>query len=191
MRAPLVEYEWTEVAFTDSTSHYRALHRDLRDVENDKHRPGFAFRNSEVGAAALSVDDFWLRLVCSNGLMVPVGGKRLLYRTHRAIEDEQLAAAMVIALSRLPKRWDSIGSMLLSSKDVEVPHPDEAVEAALDGVVLPKALVSSARELVLIEQDLTRFGVVQAITSVARDNAGEPEIRFAMERAAGDYLAAA
>lgn len=132
LRGPLEEYEFTEVLFTDSTSHFRALHRDFRDVEDDRHRPGFMLRNSEVGSAALSLDDFWMRLVCSNGLMIPVDGKRLLYRTHRAIEDEQLAAAMVIALSRLPKRWDAVGRMLLASKHEDVPHPDDAVAAALD-----------------------------------------------------------
>ena len=191
MRGPLEEYEFTQVAFTDSTSHYRALHRDFRDVEDDRHRPGFALRNSEVGSAALSLDDFWLRLVCLNGLMVPVDGKRLLYRTHRAIEDEQLAAAMVIAISRLPKRWNVVTNMLVGAKHEDVPHPDDAVLSALDGVVLPKALVDGARETVLRDGDLTRFGVVQAITAVARDKATDPDLRFAMERAAGEYLAAA
>jgi hypothetical protein len=191
MKGPLDEYEFTQVAFTDSTSHYRALHRDFRDVEDDRHRPGFALRNSEVGSAALSLDDFWLRLVCLNGLMLPVDGKRLLYRTHRAIEDEQLAAAMVIAISRLPKRWDVVANMLVGAKHEAVPHPDDAVLAALDGVVLPKALVDGARETVLRDGDPTRFGVVQAITAVARERTTDPDQRFSMERAAGDYLAAA
>ena len=191
MRGPLEEYDFTEVAFTDSTSHYRALHKSVRDVEDDRHRSGFALRNSEVGSAALSLDDFWLRLVCSNGLMVPVDGKRLLYRTHRAIEDEQLAAAMVIAIARLPKRWDVVTNMLVGAKHASVPHPDDAVLAALDGVTLPKALIDSARETVLYEKDSTRFGVVQAITAVARQKTTDPDLRFAMERAAGEYLAAA
>ncbi len=191
MRGPLEEYDFTEVAFTDSTSHYRALHKHPRDIEDDRHRAGFALRNSEVGSAALSLDDFWMRLVCLNGLMVPVDGKRLLYRTHRAIEDEQLAAAMVIAISRLPKRWDAVTNMLVGAKHASVPHPDDAVLAALDGVVLPKALIDSAREAALHEGDATRLGVVQAITAIAGGKATDPDQRFAMERAAGEYLAAA
>lgn len=191
LKGPLEEYEFPEVIFTDCTSHYRAVHRDLRDIEDDKHRPGFMLRNSEVGSAALSLDDFWMRLVCSNGLMVPVGGKRLLYRTHRAIEDEQLAAGMVIALTRLPKRWDAVGRMLLSAKHEAVPHPDDAVAAALDGVVLPKLFLGTAQTLVLHDRDFTRFGVVQAITAVVHQVVPDADLRFAMERAAGDYLAAA
>ena len=66
-----------------------------------------------------------------------------------------------------------------------------AVLAALDGVTLPKALIDSARETVLYEKDSTRFGVVQAITAVARQKTTDPDLRFAMERAAGEYLAAA
>ena len=66
-----------------------------------------------------------------------------------------------------------------------------AVLAALDGVVLPKALIDSAREAALHEGDATRLGVVQAITAIAGGKATDPDQRFAMERAAGEYLAAA
>ena len=186
-------YRFTSVALTDSTTHYTAAHVEGFDLDGrgDVLHPGWHLRNSEVGAAALSLDDHWLRLVCANGLMVRVGGKRSLYRTHRAIEDDQLAAALVIAVGRLPERWHLSFEWMRSAKAIAVPHPDDAVEAILgDSVEVPKALVEEAQRVALRGDDRTRFGVVQAITYAAHSMNKNPDVRFAMERLAGDYLAA-
>ncbi len=193
MKGLLDEYRFTTVTMTDSTTHYTAVHVEGFDLDGqgDLLHPGFHLRNSEVGASALSLDDHWLRLVCTNGLMVRVGGKRSLYRTHRAIEDDQLAAALVIAISRLPERWQLSFTWMQSAKRITVPHPDDAVGAILgDSAEVPKALVEEAQRLVLRDGDLTRYGVVQAITYVAHATNKDPDVRFAMERLAGDYLAA-
>lgn len=191
MKGLLDEYRFTSVRFTETTTHYTAVHMEPFDIDGDRLHPGFHLRNSEVGASALSLDDHWLRLVCSNGLMVRVGGKRSLYRTHRAIEDDQLAAALVIAIGRLPERWATSFEWMRAAKHTPVPHPDDAVEAILgDSAEVPKALLEEAQRVVLREGDLTRFGVVQAITLVAHEKNKDPDVRFAMERLAGDYLAA-
>jgi len=191
MRGLLDEYRFTAVQFTDSTTHYTAVHVEGFDIVGDVLHPGWHLRNSEVGASALSLDDHWLRLVCTNGLMVRVGGKRSLYRTHRAIEDDQLAAALVIAIGRLPERWQVSSGWMRSAKFTVVPHPDDAVAAILgDSAEVPKALMEEAQRVVLREGDSTRFGVVQAITLVAHATNKDPDVRFAMERLAGDYLAA-
>ncbi len=55
---------------------------------------------------------------------------------------------------------------------------------------MPKALIEESQRVVLRDGDLTRFGVVQAITLVAHATNTDPDVRFAMERLAGDYLAA-
>lgn len=193
MKGLVEEYRFTAAVFTDSTTHYTAVHAESFDVDGkgDMLRPGWHLRNSEVGASALSLDDHWLRLVCSNGLMVRVGGKRTLYRTHRTIDDDALAAALVIAVGRLPERWKVSFEWMRAAKGLDVPHPDDAVAAILaDSSEVPKALVEEARRVVLRDGDRTRFGVVQAITYVAHNSNKDPDVRFAMERLAGDYLAA-
>lgn len=193
MRGLMDEYRFTNVTFTDSTTHYTAVHVDGMDVDGagDILHPGWHLRNSEVGASALSLDDHWLRLVCTNGLMVRVGGKRSLYRTHRAIEDDSLAAAFVIAVGRLPERWRVSFAWMQSARTITVPHPDDAVAAILgDSAEVPKALLEEAQRVVLRDGDSSRFGVVQAITYVAHNTNKDPDVRFAMERLAGDYLAA-
>ena len=193
MRGLVEEYRFNAVVFTDTTTHYTAVHAEGFDLDGqgDVLHPGFHLRNSEVGASALSLDDHWLRLVCTNGLMVRVGGKRSLYRTHRAIENDQLAAALVIAVGRLPERWQVAFAWMQSAKRITVPHPDDAVAAILgDSAEVPKGLMEEAQRVVLREGDLTRFGVVQAITFVAHTTNKDADVRFAMERLAGDYLAA-
>ncbi len=191
MRGLLDEYVFTSVQFTETTTHYTAVHVEAFDIDGDRLHPGFHLRNSEVGASALSLDDHWLRLVCTNGLMVRVGGKRSLYRTHRAIEDDQLAAALVIAIGRLPERWQVTFEWMRSARHITVPHPDDAIAAILgDSAEVPKALLEEAQRVVLRDGDPTRFGVVQAITYVAHAQNKDPDVRFAMERLAGDYLAA-
>jgi hypothetical protein len=191
LRGLVEEYRFTSVQLTESTTHYTAVHTEAFDLDGELLYPGFHLRNSEVGASALTLDDHWLRQVCSNGLMVRVGGKRSLYRTHRAIEDDQLAAALVIAIGRLPERWTVSFEWMRSARRVTVPHPDDAVAAVLgDSAEVPKALLEEAQRVVLRDGDATRFGVVQAITLVAHEKNTDPDVRFAMERLAGDYLAA-
>jgi hypothetical protein len=191
MRGLLDEYRFTAIQLTDTTTHYTAVHAEAYDIDGDRLHPGWHLRNSEVGASALSLDDHWLRLVCTNGLMVRVGGKRSLYRTHRAIEDDQLAAALVIAVGRMPERWRIAFAWMEAARRIAVPHPDDAVAAILgDSAEVPKALLEASQRVVLRDGDLTRFGVVQAITLVAHSENRDPDVRFAMERLAGDYLAA-
>ncbi len=191
MKGLVEEYRFTSVTFTDSTTHYTAVHTEAFDLDGDLLHPGWHLRNSEVGASALSLDDHWLRLVCTNGLMVRVGGKRSLYRTHRAIDDDSLAAALVVAVGRLPERWTTTFAWMETAKRVQVKYPADAIEAILgDSAEVPKALLEEAQRVVLRDGDLTRFGVVQAITLVAHTTNTDPDVRFAMERLAGDYLAA-
>ena len=193
MRGLLDEYRFTAMQLTDTTTHYTAVHTQGMDVDGngDVLYPGFHLRNSEVGASALSLDDYFMRLVCLNGLMARVGGKRSLYRTHRSIEDDQLAAALVIAVGRLPERWQVSLEWMRAAKRITVPHPDDAVAAILgDSSEVSKALLEEAQRVVLRDGDYSRYGVVQAITLVAHDTNKDPDTRFAMERLAGDYLAA-
>lgn len=196
MKGLLDEYRFTSTQFTESTTHYSAVHAEAFDLDGDHLHAGWHLRNSEVGASALSLDDYWLRLVCTNGLMVRVGvggnAKRAFYRTHRAIDDDQLAASLVISVGRLPERWQTAFAWMQSAKRITVPHPDDAIAAILsDSAEVPKALVEEAQRVVLRDGDLTRFGVVQAITLVAHSHpASDADTKFHMERLAGDYLAA-
>ena len=192
MRGLVEDYRFTTVQFTEATSHFAAVRSEAMSIDGDVLYPGFNLRSSSTGGSALSLDDYFMRLACLNGLMLRVGGRRSLYRTHRTIEDDQLAAALVIAIGRLPERWATAFSWMQSAKRIAVPHPDDAVAAILDSAEVPKALLEEAQRVVLRESVglSTRYDVVQAITLVAHTTNTDPDVRMAMERLAGDYLAA-
>lgn len=191
----LDEIRFVRVEVTDRASYYAAVSTEVCELgmngKPDRMYPGFLLRNSEVGFAALSLDDHWLRLICSNGLLMPIGGKRLLRRTHRAIDDDLLTASLVLALAKLPARWRSGEAILRLARGAVVDDVGATVEAILDDPTVPRSVVKIATEVARSGEDRTRFGVVQAITSVAHVQNRDPEVRFAMERLAGAWLAAA
>ncbi len=182
------EYVLQRVEAGEETSQYAAVLREVRSVRGDDLVPGWSLRTSEVGQAPLTIDDFWLRLVCTNGLMVAVGGKRSLYRRHRATDDDQLSAAFVLALGRLPGRFERVLELISLAMDGVVEHPDEVAGALLVGT--PRALVEEVQRTALAEAPITRFGLLNVITRVAHTTNTDREVRFAMESAAGTLLAA-
>ncbi|MCC7539356.1 MAG: hypothetical protein IT379_24240 [Deltaproteobacteria bacterium] len=191
----LDEFRFVRIDVTDRTSQYAAVSAEAIELgtggKSDLMLPGFQIRNSEVGFAALTVDCWMWRLHCSNGLILPVGGRRLLYRTHRAIADEKLAAVLVIALAKVPRTWSSAAETLRRAKSTTVEDVGGMVDRILDDPLVPRSLAKVAREVVLADEDRTRFGVAQAITSVAHVQNHDPEVRFTLERLAGEWLAAA
>ena len=79
--------------------------------------------------------------------------------------------------------------MLAESTTVEVSNVELEVRDLLRESRLPMRLVSSVMASYLREPSRTRFGVSQALTLAAQGES--PEVRYALERAAGMYLAAA
>jgi len=188
MGSLLGEYVFQRAESGEETSQYAAVLRDVREVRGDRLVPGWSLRTSEVGQAPLSLDDFVLRLACLNGLLISVGGKRSLYRRHRQIDDDQLAAAFVLALGRLPGRFERALELMAIAMDATVEHADVIVGEILAGI--PRALVEETQRAALAEAPLTRFGLLNVITRVAHTTNTDPEVRFAMESAAGTLLAA-
>jgi len=188
MGALLNEYVFQRVEAGEETSQYAAVLREVRSVRGDELVPGWSLRTSEVGEAPLSIDDYFLRLACLNGLLLMVGGKRSLYRRHRAIDDDQLGAAFVLALGRLPGRFERALELMAIAMDATVEHPDVIAGEVLAGI--PRTLVEETQRSALAEAPISRFGLLNVITRVAHTTNTDPEVRFAMEIAAGTLLEA-
>lgn len=185
----LDEYRFTHVELTETTSIFTAVHSAGHVVgDNDLH-PGFCLRTSEVGAAPVTLDDYFATIACMNGMVVRVGDKRSLYRRHTAIDDDVLHTAIVTAIARLPKRWSEELVVIGRAAAAPVEHPDSEVELALAGSCVGRHLVEAAQSEALRAGDRTRWGVAQAITWTAHRANQNPDIRFEMERLAGEYLA--
>jgi hypothetical protein len=190
--ANLSEMTFIRVQRTDRSSHYVGLQRSSFDLGNgrgvDRVYPGIHLRNSEVGFAALTLEVSVLRLVCTNGLVVPIAGVSL-YRMHRKIRDEVLEAQLRAAFDELPAASERTMSALRRSREARL----LAVHATIAGVVYqaeaPREIERRIRDALVIEGDSTTWGLVQAVTSVARD-LPDPDLRYSLERAAGRLLGA-
>lgn len=189
--ALLDEYRFTHVELTETTSTFTAVHSAGHEVGGDELHPGFCLRNSEVGAAPVTLDDYFVRIACMNGMVTKVGDKRSLYRRHGAVDDDVLHTAIVTAIARLPKRWSEELVVIGRASATSVEHPDSEVEIALAGSGIARHLVEAAQQEVLRAGDRTRWGVAQAITWTAHRVNQNPDVRFEMERLAGEYLAGA
>jgi hypothetical protein len=186
----LEQYLFRRSDVTPSGSFYQAYRLGGVRVRDEMLFPGFILKNSEVGGSALTLDEAWYRPICANGLVLPVGDKRVLFRTHRTIEEETLAATLVIAISRFPDRWQTGAKILHAAHDLVIKHPDDAVAAVLDNAGIPRELVKKAQEAALRSRATTAFDVSQAITLVAHTENDDPHLRFLLERCAGEYLVA-
>lgn len=188
-RAESVRFARVEV--TDRGSYYVAVTGDDVDLGNgvpDPHRMGWHLTNSEVGAAALRILEYVLRLVCTNGLVMRVAQK-LFYRVHRATSDESIDRDLAYALALLPERWEASTKALRAARHDTMADPEETLRDffADRADIRPHtdAVLAAYRE----EPEPTRFGLVQAITRAAQQVGTED--RLALESLAGEIIAEA
>lgn len=168
---------------------------------------GFTLSNSEIGAGAMAVTPFVYRLVCLNGLTLSkdVDDARMR-KAHlgRALEigadyfaDETLKAddhALQLKLRdtlramRDNGRWQAVlGKLRESTEGGEVADPIAAIERVANLLVLPKAEHNSVLTNFLKGGDMTRWGVVNAVTAVAND-ATDYDRAVELENAGGRIL---
>jgi hypothetical protein len=120
---------------------------------------GLSIVNSNLGYCALTARAWFLRLICGNGLAVPMPGAELL---------------------RLG------GVVLTEAVDHPVNDIEAEVRTVLAGGNLPAKLLPQILEAYAAEPHPSAFGVAQAVTwSKLRLS---PEVRLELEVAAGRYL---
>jgi hypothetical protein len=190
--ANLSEMTFIRVTRTDRSSHYVGLQRSSFDLGNgsgvDRVYPGIHLRNSEVGFAALTLEIAVLRLVCTNGLVIPIAGVSL-YRMHRKLRDEVLEAQLRAAFDQFPAASERTMTALRRSRESRLDAADAAIVEVLTQAEAPRDVERRVREAFAHEGDSTTWGLVQAVTSVARDLL-DPDLRYSLERAAGRLLSA-
>jgi len=159
---------------------------------------GFKMRNSEVGCHALTLDEFWLRLVCLNGLMAQVDNQRMLYRTHRAISNNDLDSKLVVSFRNLPERHARQKERFEQLLKIVYADHGEAKRVLTRFMTqrrMPQRLIDTAVGNYDFSTHDTGEGddgqangywVLNALTRTARDM--EPEERHELELSAGDFL---
>jgi hypothetical protein len=177
--------------FTDRSTHLCVLADKPIEVrignKTETYYAGFYLRNSQVGFTALTIDIYFLRLVCVNGLMVAAEQFRLLYRTHRPIADDVLGGLLDKSLTGMEDRWTQGLNLLDAASSQKIADTDSVLGDLLRQVPGMRHLKKAISEEMAQGGDGSAFGLIQAMTHVAQGLAA-PDQRFELERLAGRLL---
>jgi Domain of unknown function (DUF932) len=145
---------------------------------------GFILSNGELGNGSISIEPYILRLVCLNGLALPSGRQR---KNHagRANESTDLYASdtmqaidnafklkvrdLVRNAVSITNFRDAVADMQVAKNDIITGHPAKAVELTAKAIGLSNDESSLVLEHLIRSGDLSRFGMLNAVTRSAED----------------------
>jgi len=157
--------------------------RMFRLTEKDKVVPGISIANSEVGLLALSIEAYFYRLVCSNGLISETAvSSRFKHVSRKALETFPQVLSDVVYQSQ-----SSQGRYQMSMQ-THVDNPMATIELFSRQFQLSQDETEIVRKAYYLEEGATMFHVINAFTAAAR----EPELTdidaYKMERVGGQIL---
>jgi len=152
-------------------------------TEKDKIVPGICIANSEVGLLALSIEAYFYRLVCSNGLISETAvSSRFKHVSRKALETFPQVLGDVVYQSQ-----SSQGRYQMSMQ-THVDNPMATIELFSRQFQLSQDETEIVRKAYYLEQGATMFHVINAFTAAAR----EPDLTaidaYKMERVGGQIL---
>ena len=146
--------------------------------------PGVSFANSEVGLLAFSIEAFFYRLVCTNGLIAKTSStvSRFKHISNRGMENFPETLAGVIE--------DSIRNQeqFKLSRRSEVEDPIRSIETFSQRFGLSQAETEVVRQSYYLEQGGTMFHVINAFTRAAQDTDLDTLQAYRLESAGGQIL---
>lgn len=152
---------------------------------------GLRLRNSEVGAYALSGEPYFIRFVCTNGMIVGIKEEKLLYRQHRGISDSELDKLIKNVYEILPERQSQILNNTKRMHDMSL-IDDELAKAELVRFAKArnksKSFIESLEKAYDEEPIPTAYGAMQAIARVGMATRADKDKQYDIEQLAGDYM---
>jgi hypothetical protein len=152
-------------------------------VNGDKMTPGISVSNSEVGLASLSVSAFFLRLVCTNGMVA----KSQISASYRHVSTK--------ILIELPQIFEKVSMELGNQRDrfrLSLESPVDDPLATLNRFNRQFALKEAEREAVAwawpYEIGNTMFHLVNTYTRAAAMNGLPAESSYRLQRVGGEVL---
>jgi len=164
-------------------------------VKDDKVVPGLVLTNSEVGAGALKVEPFMLRLICDNGLI----GENVVRRVHlgRRREktddiwsdetwrkrDETLWSEVrdVIRATFDPEIFEEWVDKLRRGTEVEVESPTRAVDNIAVKYNISEEKKKDLLDYFTTKETPTQWGLANAVTRIAQEEE-KPENQVELEK---------
>ena len=152
-------------------------------TEKDKIVPGICIANSEVGILALSIEAYFYRLFCSNGMISKTAvSSRFKHVSRKALETFPQVLSDVVYQSQ-----SSQGRYQMSMQT----HVDNSLATiALFGrqFQLSQDETEIVKKAYYLEQGATMFHVINAFTSAAREPNLTAIDAYKMERVGGQIL---
>jgi hypothetical protein len=148
---------------------------------------GILVRNSGVGYAGLNVSAHLERLICLNGMLVPVKDPTLIACIHRGVDPAKIRANLAERAREIGGAFAQGAERLLEGRRYRVENREEVFLSLLKRARIPKKQLDVLEAAYQREPEASAFGIVQAITRAAQEFA--PELRYELERAATAYLA--
>lgn len=174
---------------TDNHMYLKVISDAVKDeiVPGDVVKAGFTISNSEVGLGCLRVEPLVYRLVCTNGMILPDRVHRK-YHTGRQVEENldnygffreetlrqddkaYFMKVQDIVRNALDEQTFAMAvKRFRDLKDKVVPAPIEAVKVLGDTYQFTKKEIEQVTFHFIGEQDLSQFGLVNAVTRTAND----------------------
>ena len=152
------------------------------DDSQDILHSGIDIRNSEVGAAAVSIGAMVYRTICLNGLIMS-GGKWEYSRKHVGKNDitQVIRNAYNKALTTSRQAKDSFDGM----RGIKVSKPVETLETIAKRYSFTSEQERAIKEAFYIEPDNTMFGVVNALTRAGNNTTLTVDSRHSLQKTGG------
>ena len=158
--------------------------RIFRLTDEDKIVPGISIANSEVGLLALSIEAYFYRLVCSNGMISKTAVEsRFKHVSRRALDEFPRVLSDVVYQSQ-----HSQGRFQISMQ-THVDNPISAIETFAKQFQLSQEETEIVRQSYYLEQGATMFHVINAFTRAAQEPALTDINAYKLERTGGQILA--
>ncbi len=151
--------------------------------EKDKIVPGISIANSEVGILALSIEAFFYRLVCSNGLIATTSvGSRFKHVSRRAMDEFPQVLSNVVYQSQ-----SSQGRFRISMQ-TSVDNPLRTIETFAKQFQLSQDETEIVKKAYYLEEGATMFHIINAFTRGAQEPNLAPVDAYKLERVGGQIL---
>jgi hypothetical protein len=151
--------------------------------DKDRIVPGISVANSEVGILAFSIEAYFYRLICSNGLISTVSvASRFKHVSRRALDEFPDILRRVVYESEHSQRRFEI------STQTRLDNPLATIGSFNKQFQLTKKEAEAVTHAWETEQGMTMFQVINAYTRAAHDGDLTAEEEYRLERIGGIIL---
>jgi len=185
----------TEYGFSPSTEVHLALNQNIMvmkipdygrifSVNSDRMTPGIAISNSEVGILAFSIEAYFYRLVCTNGMIAKTQvASKFRHVSLKALSEFNQIVGQVIDESRY-----SQASLAVASQS-RVDDPLATLRSFNRRFLVSRAGTEAVVRAWEAEPGQTMFHIINAYTRAAQDRGLSVEESNRLERVGGQILA--